>query len=162
MHEMQDSHESQESEVYYSIREAASQLRVAESTVWRWVDKGLVPAYRLPGRRIRIKKADVDMALKPTRQPAARQLHEEEERQRQEARRRIAGTTRAGQPADLPDWRKWIVKEHGVGVDIDDLMKRAQTLHDEMLTSHGGKHLPSSVDDLREAREELGRRLDEI
>src|SRR5438477_4679756 len=67
MHEMQE----QQGEPLYTLKEAASEFRVAESTVWRWVDKGLIPAYRLPGRRIRLKKSDVEKAIRPAARPAA-------------------------------------------------------------------------------------------
>jgi len=132
---MQDAHEKQEpDEVYYTIREAANHLRVAESTVWRWVDRGLMPAYRLPGRRLRLKKEDVEMAVKPTQE----------------------------QRPQAPDWRQWVTERHGGRIPLDELMARVEEHKQKMVARRRGKPLPSSVDDIRAARGEWGRRLDDI
>ena len=111
-------------------------MRVAESTVWRWVDKGLLPGYRLPGRRIRIRKSDVEKAMKPAKETRAE----------------------TGPPEA---WRKWIVHETGVGVDPEAAIEKSNELARKILARRGGVPLPSSVDDIREMREERSRQLDE-
>ncbi|WP_372492330.1 helix-turn-helix transcriptional regulator [Actinomadura litoris] len=42
-----------------TVRELASELHVARSTVYRWLETGRGPkAFRLPNRELRIKRAD--------------------------------------------------------------------------------------------------------
>ncbi|WP_157408323.1 helix-turn-helix domain-containing protein [Actinoplanes sp. N902-109] len=49
----------------YTYAEAAIVLRVAESTLRRWVSRGLVPCHRA-GRLVRFTEADLTAALKPS------------------------------------------------------------------------------------------------
>ena len=54
---------------YLSVTEAARLLGVSRTTVWRWIDKGRLRAYRVGSRTIRIKDQDVQQQLqevKPT------------------------------------------------------------------------------------------------
>lgn len=60
------------SDDYVSVPEAAKTLHVSPSTIWRWIDRGRLPAYRVGQRRIRLKKSDVEgciMPVTPTRPP---------------------------------------------------------------------------------------------
>ena len=125
--------EYQASETYVSIKDAAAALHVAESTVWRWVDRGLIPAYRLPGRRIRLKKEDVARALKPV---------EAEAKQAQ------------------ANWRDWIVEESGKDVPPEVAIERANRLIERQRAERGGRVQPDSVDDIRQMREERSREMD--
>ncbi|MGH2344539.1 MAG: helix-turn-helix domain-containing protein [Chloroflexota bacterium] len=50
-----------------SVAEAAARLKVNKSTVWRWIDSGRLPAYRIGERRVRLKKADVEGLITPAR-----------------------------------------------------------------------------------------------
>lgn len=52
-------------EKQYTYAEAAAALRVAESTLRRWVSKGLVPCHRA-GRLVRFTEADLTAALAPS------------------------------------------------------------------------------------------------
>ncbi|RSM70251.1 MerR family DNA-binding transcriptional regulator [Actinoplanes sp. ATCC 53533] len=49
----------------YTYAEAAIVLRVAESTLRRWVSKGQMPCHRA-GRLVRFTEADLTAALKPS------------------------------------------------------------------------------------------------
>ena len=49
----------------YTYAEAALVLRVAESTLRRWVSEGRVPCHRA-GRLVRFTEADLTAALKPS------------------------------------------------------------------------------------------------
>ena len=49
----------------YTYSEAAAALRVAESTLRRWVSKGRMPCHRV-GRLVRFTEADLTAALKPS------------------------------------------------------------------------------------------------
>lgn len=129
---MQD---NEANEILYTLKEASTRLRVAESTVWRWVDRGLIPAYRLPGRRIRLKKEDVEAAMKPVK---------------------------AGEiPAAPPDhWREWVVYETGSGLPAETVIARAKALRARILRRRRGVPLPDSVEDIRQMREERSRQMD--
>jgi excisionase family DNA binding protein len=47
------------------VAQAASALGVSVSTIWRWIDAGRMPAFRLGPKAIRIKKEDAESALTP-------------------------------------------------------------------------------------------------
>ena len=54
-------------EDYLSVAEAAELLKVAKSTLWRWINQGDVPAYRFGHRRILINRKDLDRLIVPVR-----------------------------------------------------------------------------------------------
>lgn len=58
---------------YVSLRAAADALGLSERAVRRYISEGLLPAYRLGPRQIRIKTADLDSLMQriPTTDPAA-------------------------------------------------------------------------------------------
>jgi excisionase family DNA binding protein len=53
---------------YYTVSEAARLLQISPSTVWRWIDAGKLPAYRIGGRAIRIKREDLDTFIRPVKE----------------------------------------------------------------------------------------------
>lgn len=61
-------------EDYLSVAEAADRLRVAQSTIRRWIREGDVPAYRLGRRRVGLKRGDLDRLVTPVR-PATDENH---------------------------------------------------------------------------------------
>lgn len=52
---------------YYTVPEAARELDVNPSTVWRWISAGELPAHRVGRRNIRIRKGDLQWVVKPVR-----------------------------------------------------------------------------------------------
>jgi excisionase family DNA binding protein len=52
---------------YLTLAEAAAVLRVSRTTIWRWIADGRLPAYRAGRRAIRIRREDVQNALRPAR-----------------------------------------------------------------------------------------------
>jgi excisionase family DNA binding protein len=62
--------EALEDEPLYSVAEAAIVLGVSPSTVWRWIDAGKLPAYRVGPRSIRIRRADLHATIRPARAEA--------------------------------------------------------------------------------------------
>ncbi|MFI7430683.1 helix-turn-helix domain-containing protein [Micromonospora sp. NPDC049836] len=53
----------------YTYAEAAAKLRIAETTLRRWVSKGRISCHRV-GRLVRFTDEDLDSAYKPS--PATR------------------------------------------------------------------------------------------
>lgn len=58
-----------------SVREAARLLHVSPSTVWRWVSRRLVPAYRIGPKRVWLKTADLEALVVPARALPAESRH---------------------------------------------------------------------------------------
>jgi excisionase family DNA binding protein len=52
---------------YFTVGQAARMLAVSPSTVWRWIDAGKLPAYRVGGRAIRIKQEDLAAVINPVK-----------------------------------------------------------------------------------------------
>lgn len=52
---------------YRTVAEAARQLKVSVSTIWRWINAGSLTAYRVGPRRIRIRREDLAALIKPAR-----------------------------------------------------------------------------------------------
>ena len=42
-----------------SVAEAARLLRISQSTLWRWIGHGLVPAYRIGPKRVWLKRSEL-------------------------------------------------------------------------------------------------------
>jgi excisionase family DNA binding protein len=57
-------------EEYVTVAEAAALLRVATSTIRRWIREGDVPAHRIGRRRVALRRADLAGLITPAR-PAA-------------------------------------------------------------------------------------------
>ena len=54
-------------EEFVTVDEAATLLRVAPSTVRRWIREGDVPAHRIGRRRVALRRADLASLIKPVR-----------------------------------------------------------------------------------------------
>jgi excisionase family DNA binding protein len=50
---------------YVTVAEAAKELDVSPSTVWRWIEARRLPAFRVGARKIRIKKVDLAKVVRP-------------------------------------------------------------------------------------------------
>jgi excisionase family DNA binding protein len=50
---------------FYTVAEAARELRVSQATVWRWIAARRLRAYRVGPRRIRIRKQDLGSVVRP-------------------------------------------------------------------------------------------------
>lgn len=55
-------------EEYLTVAEAATLFKVSQSTVWRWINQGAVPAYRVGRRGIRLLRGDLVRFVAPARQ----------------------------------------------------------------------------------------------
>lgn len=53
-------------EEYYTAEEAAELLRVHKLTIYRWIQMGKLPAFKV-GAQYRIRRKDLEQVLKPVR-----------------------------------------------------------------------------------------------
>ena len=60
-------------ESYLTVAQAAEQLGVHQSTIRRWIDAGMLTAYRVGPKRLRIKAADLERAVVPRRRVQQKQ-----------------------------------------------------------------------------------------
>jgi len=120
-----------------SVAEAAELLKVSKSTLWRWIDRGDLPAYRVGRRRIRLKRTDIENRL-----VAAREL------------RHVQQVPIYTSVEDVP--RRLTPEEQARGFDA---LNRLRELQEVMLARNGGKLFSSSTDLINEARDERTRQL---
>src|SRR3972149_619044 len=52
-------------EEYISVKQAAALLHVSQSTLWRWINQGDLPAQRIGQRRVWLKQADLASLVTP-------------------------------------------------------------------------------------------------
>lgn len=52
---------------FCTLSEAARMLHVSKPTVWRWVQSGKLPAVRVGGRAIRVRRRDLAALVQPLR-----------------------------------------------------------------------------------------------
>ena len=128
---------------YYSVAQAAAALGVGHSTVWRWIASGKLPAYRVGPKNIRIKKQDLDNVIQPARP------------NRKDTSRPV-DTMPVYTMLDIPPLTE---EERQRGLDA---LERIDALQEKMLADRGGGPFPSSVELIREMREERSRQLDEL
>ena len=122
-------------EEFVTVAEAATLLRVAPSTVRRWIREGEVSAYRLGQRRIGLRRGDLASLITPVRaeRECASDVSEEDAKPR-----RLT-----------PEER-----ERGLAA-----LERMKALSDEILAERGGKPFSPSWELLNEARDERTRQL---
>lgn len=124
-------------EDYVTVPEAADLLNVSQSTIWRWIDQGDVPAYRIGQRRVRLRKADLTSLITP-----ARRRQEKGGGMVQTERLKLGSLTRKEQQQGLA------------------AIESAKQLQAEMLIRRGGKPFTPSyaiLDELRDQRTEAHR-----
>jgi excisionase family DNA binding protein len=123
-------------EDYVTVEEAATLLRVAPSTIRRWIREGDLPAYRFGRRRVALKRADLATLITPARPT----------------------TTRVNTPVgdEVRATRRLTPEEKQRGLDA---MKRARELRQQIFEQRGGKLFPPAWETLAELRDERTRQL---
>lgn len=119
---------------FCTIPEAAKSLRVSMSTIWRWIDSGRLAAYRVGQRRIRIKKEDLAMVVRPFREEKA---------------------------PETPEAREGMEIVKMSPLDAKDqtaLIRKARALQEQVLARRGGKLLPPSWEEIAQDRLERAAR----
>jgi excisionase family DNA binding protein len=124
------------SEDYVTVDEAAKLLRVAPSTVRRWIREGDLPAFRVGRRRVALKQSDLASLIAPVRSA-------EDEQRIMTEDEVIKG--RRLTPEEI---------ERGLAT-----LERVEQINREMLARRGGKPFPPSWEILNEMRDERTRQL---
>jgi excisionase family DNA binding protein len=115
-----------------TTREAAALLRVSESTVWRWINRGVLPSYRVGPKRIYVRSSDLARQVKPARaEPTLEALRS-----------------------------KLRLFPMAPGRARKDAVTRAEAFRAEMLAKRGGVPFPPAWIDINEMREERSRELE--
>ena len=122
-------------EEYLTVTEAATRLRVAPSTIRRWIREGDLPAYRLGRRRVGLKPVDLDRLVEPVK-PA-------------KFKNQMAIITTKEVP-------RFTDEERQRGLEIMDELKQMRKAD---LARRGGRPYPSSTELLAQQREERTRQL---
>jgi excisionase family DNA binding protein len=123
-------------ENYLTVTEAATLLRVAPSTIRRWIREGDLPAYRVGRRRVALLRADLATLVAPAR-PALEPVQEE---------------------TDIERIKKRKLTPEEIQQRIEAL-ERLQALSDEIYASRDGKPFRPSQEIIDEMREERTRQL---
>jgi excisionase family DNA binding protein len=124
---------------FYTVAEAADELGISPSTVWRWIQSEKLPAYRVGPKAIRIKKTDLASAVRP------------------------AGPSR--KEVSAIDQSMTIVRTDIKPLTKAEIQRglaalaEAKALRQALLRRRKGKPLPSSWQIIRRAREERSRDL---
>jgi excisionase family DNA binding protein len=118
-----------------SAKEAADLLRVSESTVWRYAEQDLLPAYRLGPKQIRFRASDLESLI--YRVPRRRKKPVVSMTERLRLTSMSSGEMRA----------------------TDELIARAASLRADILTRRGGVVVSDSAEDINAAREERSSEL---
>ncbi len=124
-------------EDYLTVTEAAALLRVAPSTIRRWIREGDLPAYRL-GRRVALRRHDLSLLVKPVRTDEALSRDTaDDESERIKSRKLTSEEVERGLAA----------------------MDRAERHAKELLTARGGELFPDSAEVIHRMRQERTRQL---
>jgi excisionase family DNA binding protein len=133
---------------YYTVAQAARRLQVSPSTIWRWIDAQKLPAYRVGEKAIRVRREDLDAMIRPIdgQSKAARGMESTD------------AHTKATPDASGPNG---LMTDALTAQDIRQglaAMRKAAASRAEQLERRGGVPFPSSVDLIKEIREEMGAR----
>jgi excisionase family DNA binding protein len=122
-------------EEYLTVAEAATLLRVAPSTIRRWIRQGDVPAHRIGRRRVALKRDDLSNLITPAR----------------------PGAETSGEAGD----QKWEPRQLTPEEQQQalELMDRIQQRAKEITAQRGGKLFPPSWITINEQRDERTRQL---
>jgi excisionase family DNA binding protein len=123
-------------EDFVTVAEAATLLRVAPSTIRRWIREGDIPAHRIGRRRVALRRADLARLITPAR-PSA------ETKDKVVADEPIVG--RRLTPEE---------KQHAL-----EVMDRVQQRAKEIQARRGGKLFPPAWITINEQRDERTRQL---
>lgn len=117
-------------EQYLTVHQTARLLSVHPSTIRRWIDRGILPAYRIGPKRIAVRQSDLDAASSP------RVLNQE--------------SASAPRLPPLAPWEQKLWKQ---------AIQEAKVLQAELLEGRGGNRFDDSGILINEARDQRTRVL---
>jgi excisionase family DNA binding protein len=123
-------------EDYLTVTEAATLLRVAPSTIRRWIRQGDVPAYRIGRRRVALRRTDLSGLITPARS-IAEQLQDQYDGEKVKDRKRT------------PEEKQRAL----------EALERARKTREEIAARRGGKPFSDTVEIIHQMREERTREL---
>lgn len=126
-------------EEYLTVAEAAALLRVAPSTIRRWIREGDVPAHRLGRRRVGLRRHDLSQLIKPV-----------------QAEEALSRDTAGDDDPERIKRRKLTDEEVERGLAA---MDRAERHAKELLAARGGELFPDSAEVIHRMRQERTRQL---
>lgn len=121
---------------YLTVAEAAALLKVSKSTIWRWIEKGTLPAYRVGSRGVRLKRAQLEQVVTP-----------------------LTGERRRGESvaqAEQIQIQPLTPQERERGLQALETLRR---MRQEMLAERGGVKFSDSAALIREEREKRTQEL---
>jgi len=136
---MLDIHEG----AYLTVAEAAKRLQVSHPTVWRWIRSGKLPAYRVGPKTIRINEADLARLVQPV-------------------------SSLPAEEKPVPDTPVYDIAHALSPLTEEERQRGLKALEElgmlrkQVLQRRGGQPFPSSVEIIREMREERSRHLDQL
>ena len=141
-------------ERYVTVAEAAGLLKVSRSTLWRWIDQGDLPAYRLGRRRVLINREDLGKLLTPARRESRAgrgDKHVEKGEEGEEMTEIEKLRASLSRPLTKQE------REKGLAA-----LEAARQLSAEMLRRRGGVPFSDSTEIIREMREERARHFESL
>jgi excisionase family DNA binding protein len=125
---------------FLTVQEAAQELRMSVSTVWRWIAAGRLTAYRFGPRKIRIRAQDLERVIRPANEADGAS----------ETRDRGTGGILTG-PRTAPLPREEAQRRLAA-------LARLEATAAELRARSGGEMVPSSTELVRQARRALDER----
>jgi len=116
---------------FTTISEAARLLRVSVPTVWRWIESGRLPAYRVGRRNIRIRRDDLGSVVRPVR----------------------------GQPAKQPNMERKVIRLGDRTADTEKLIGNLLAGQEKILSRRRGRPFKPSAPLIRQARRQRSAQL---
>jgi excisionase family DNA binding protein len=123
-------------EEYLTVTEAATLVRVAPSTIRRWIREGNLPAYRLGPRRVGLKREDLATLVTPISTGVEKAIERPDD-------------APIPVPKLTPEQKRRAL----------EAFERAQQLSKQILARRGGKPFPPSWIVINEQRDERTRQL---
>lgn len=134
-----------------TVAEAAELLHVSQSTIWRWIKQGDLPAYHVGKRHVRIRRADLEQMV----QPAMRAV----ETGTDDDTARLYELTRPT-PEQIEENRKQVRRlTEEESQRALQAFERLRELRQEMLHARGGVPFSDSTEIIHQMREERTREL---
>ncbi len=119
---------------YVTQAEAAKLLGISKATLHRWIKRGVLPAYSIGPRRVRIKRADVARVIKPM--------------------------SLSDTQVTAANWGRKMTEQEVQ--QLRKALRMADELRASILRRRNGVPMPSSADLIREEREERTEHLLDI